>query len=336
MLGSVSAFRGNEHLRMTAIVGMLTPHRRAVLDVVAVGAAFAFLAFTLHPAIEFTRDEVFITMPTLGISNAWRTAALPIGLALMLVFSVLRLASAGSMRVLAATLGGLALIVALFWLGAPIFRQLGNYNLLIFFVGGVAACVLAGVPIAFAFGLATVGYLGLATTTPMMVLIGRMDEGMSHLILLAVPLFVFLGLLIEMTGMAKAMVAFLASLLGHVRGGLHYVLVAGMYLVSGISGLKRLTWQRCTVLCGLGRDHSAQSGADRDRLRHRRVDRGAVHRGLAAWRGAGNFAMFCGRLALPARRHRRCPARAPAYCRPHAGHRPAIHCASLLDSRCGG
>ena len=93
MLGSVIAFRRNEHMRMTAIVGMLTPHRRAVLDVVAVGAAFAFLAFTLHPAIEFTRDEVFITMPTLGISNAWRTAALPIGLALMLVFSVLRAGS---------------------------------------------------------------------------------------------------------------------------------------------------------------------------------------------------------------------------------------------------
>jgi hypothetical protein len=65
-----------------------------------------------------------------------------------------------------------------------------------------------------------------------------MDEGMSHLIFLAVPLFVFLGLLIEMTGMARAMVGFLASLLGHVRGGLHYVLVGAMYLVSGISGSK--------------------------------------------------------------------------------------------------
>src|SRR5207253_1188840 len=32
--------------------------------------------------------------------------------------------------------------------------------------------------------------------------------------------------------------AFLASLLGHVRGGLHYVLVGAMYLVSGISGSK--------------------------------------------------------------------------------------------------
>jgi tripartite ATP-independent transporter DctM subunit len=38
--------------------------------------------------------------------------------------------------------------------------------------------------------------------------------------------------------MARAMVAFLASLLGHVRGGLHYVLVGAMYLVSGISGSK--------------------------------------------------------------------------------------------------
>jgi TRAP-type C4-dicarboxylate transport system permease large subunit len=98
--------------------------------------------------------------------------------------------------------------------------------------------VFVAVPIAFAFGLATVGYLTLTTGTPDVVVIGRMDEGMSHLILLAVPLFVFLGLLIEMTGMARAMVAFLASLLGHVRGGLHYVLVGAMYLVSGISGSK--------------------------------------------------------------------------------------------------
>src|SRR3984893_5455557 len=34
------------------------------------------------------------------------------------------------------------------------------------------------------------------------------------------------------------MVAFLASLWGHVHDGLHYVLVGAMYLVSGISGSK--------------------------------------------------------------------------------------------------
>jgi TRAP-type C4-dicarboxylate transport system permease large subunit len=82
--------------------------------------------------------------------------------------------------------------------------------------------------------LATFSYLSLSTSMPLDVVVGRVDEGVSHLILLAVPMFVFLGLVVEMTGMARTMVAFLASLLGHVRGGLSYVLVGSMYLVSGI------------------------------------------------------------------------------------------------------
>ena len=105
-------------------------------------------------------------------------------------------------------------------------------------MGIVAATVFSGVPIAFSFALATFSYLALTTNTPMEVMVGRLDEGMSHLMLLAVPLFIFLGSLIEMTGMARAMIQFLASLLGHVRGGLSYVLIGAMYLVSGISGSK--------------------------------------------------------------------------------------------------
>jgi tripartite ATP-independent transporter DctM subunit len=69
-------------------------------------------------------------------------------------------------------------------------------------------------------------------------MINRMDEGMSELILLAIPLFIFLGLLIEMMGLAKALVEFFVSLLGHIRGGLSYVLMVAMFLVSGISGAK--------------------------------------------------------------------------------------------------
>src|SRR5205814_9494313 len=121
---------------------------------------------------------------------------------------------------------------------SPWLRPLGYLSLFSCFVGVAGFCVFARVPFPFAFGLAIFGYLALTTHTPLMVLVGRMDEGMSHLILLSVPLFVFLALLIEMTGMARAMVAFLASLLGHIRGGLHYVLVGAMYLVSGISGAK--------------------------------------------------------------------------------------------------
>jgi tripartite ATP-independent transporter DctM subunit len=156
----------------------------------------------------------------------------------MALFALLRLVRVGNVKTVAAAAISVAVLIALFWLAQPVLRPLGNLNLVIFFVGVAGFCVFAGVPIAFGFGLSIFGYLALTTHTPLMVLVGRMDEGMSHLILLAVPLFVFLGLLIEMTGMARAMVAFLANLLGHVRGGLHFVLVGAMYLVSGISGSK--------------------------------------------------------------------------------------------------
>jgi tripartite ATP-independent transporter DctM subunit len=238
MLGAVIAFRRDEHMRMTACVGMLGGSLRAMLDSLAPAAALAFLVLMLWPAYQFASDEVPITTSALQISDVWRAAALPAGIALMIVFAMLRLTRAPSALAMCLSIGVVAVVVALFWLGTPVFHRLGNLNLLIFFVGVVAAAVFAGVPIAFAFGLAIFGYLALATHTPLSVLVGRMDEGMSHLILLAVPLFVFLGLLIEMTGMARALVGFLADLVGHVRGGLHFVLVGGMYLVSGISGSK--------------------------------------------------------------------------------------------------
>jgi tripartite ATP-independent transporter DctM subunit len=238
MLGAAVAFRRAEHMRMTAVVASAKPAMRAYLDVIATCAALAFLLLIAWPACEYAYEESFITTPALQIPNIWRAAALPVGICLMALFALLRLARVGDVRTLLSAVLSVALLIAVFWLVQPWLRPLGNINLIIFFVGVAGFCVFTGVPIAFGFGLAIFGYLALTTRTPLMVLVGRMDEGMSHLILLSVPLFVFLGLLIEMTGMARAMVAFLASLLGHVRGGLHYVLVGAMYLVSGISGSK--------------------------------------------------------------------------------------------------
>ena len=238
MLGAVVALRRGEHMRMTAIVGMVSPRWRAFLDVFAMTAALTFLALIVHPAYEFASDEMVITTPALDISNAWRAAALPIGSGLMILTALLRMLRIGDWRLVIASVVAIGAIVGVLLGLEPVLRDLGNLNLIIFFVGIVFVSVLAGVPIAFSFGLATVGYLSITTNVPLPVVIGRMDEGMSHLILLSVPLFVFLGLLIEMTGMARAMVEFLGNLLGHVRGGLSYVLVGSMYLVSGISGSK--------------------------------------------------------------------------------------------------
>ncbi len=120
--------------------------------------------------------------------------------------------------------------------------------------------------------------------------------------------------------MAAVMVRFLANLLGHVRGGLHYVLVAAMYLVSGISGSKaadmaaiapalfpemetaRRRPRRPGGAAGRNRradrNHSAEPDPDHARLGHRHVDRGAVHRRAAARRSARAGALRGGVVAL--------------------------------------
>src|SRR5258708_1200972 len=121
----------------------------------------------------------------------------------MALCALLWVAQIGDFRVVLSAVLSVGLLMAAFWLAQRWLRPLGNINLIIFFVGVAGFCVFTGVPIAFGFGLAIFGYLALTTPTPLMVLVGRMDEGISHLILLSGPLFVFLGLLIEITGLAR-------------------------------------------------------------------------------------------------------------------------------------
>jgi tripartite ATP-independent transporter DctM subunit len=237
VLGSALAFRRGENLRMTTMVNKLPLAAQRQFAAVALAASLAFLVLILPASIEHVELEAVVMTATLELSMTWRTLAMPIGIGLMIVLGLLRMFGQPRREMLQA----LALVVGislLLLLLRPMLLSLGKLNLIIFFLVVVPFTVFAGIPIAFSFGLATLGYLALATRIPGSVLVARLDAGMSHFILLSIPLFVFLGLLIEMTGMAAVMVRFLANLLGHVRGGLHYVLVAAMYLVSGISGSK--------------------------------------------------------------------------------------------------
>jgi tripartite ATP-independent transporter DctM subunit len=238
MLGTVVAFRRMEHMRMAMLVARAGPRLRAFLEALAVATTIAFLVLILGPAIEHAADEAMVVTPALEIPSVWRAAALPVGCGLMLLFAGLRLARVGGLTDIVLALGLIVAIGAALWLLKPALMAIGNYKLVVFFVLLVGAGVLAGAPIAFVFALATFAFLAITTRTPLSVVVSRIDEGMSHIILLAVPLFVFLGLLIEATGLAKAMVDFLNALLGHLRGGLSYVLLGAMYLVSGISGSK--------------------------------------------------------------------------------------------------
>ncbi len=238
MIGSVIALNRGEHMRMTVLMDKASPPTRMGLEAYGAAVGMMFLAAVIAPSIEYVHEVERLTMPGLGVSKAWLTAPLPVGFSLMIIIALLRL-----FRTFPVWVGcSLAILAAFIAWGVPQadswLEPWGNLNLLVFFIGILGCSVLAGVPISIAFAASTFAYMVLTTDVPLMLFVGRFYEGMSHLILMAIPLFVFLGLLIEMTGMARAMVDCLASLLGHVRGGLSYVLVGAMYLVSGISGSK--------------------------------------------------------------------------------------------------
>jgi tripartite ATP-independent transporter DctM subunit len=237
MFGAVIALARGQHMRLTAIVHRLPTVWRSRAEALAIGVAALFLILILPSAFDYAQDESFIETPALGWSGLIRAAALPIGCALMVLVCAARLIRQRPADLLVAALVLLALGLALH-VAEPALRLLGNWNLFLFFVLLLGGGVLLGAPIGFGFGAATLAYLALTTSAPLSVIVSRMDEGMSSLILLAVPLFVFLGALMEMTGMATAMVNVLSALLGHIRGGLSYVLLGAMILVSGISGSK--------------------------------------------------------------------------------------------------
>ena len=238
MLGAVIALRRNEHMRLTAFIRNLSPEARTWLDALAMSLMSVIVCFLIPASYEHFQDLNDGLSPVLQISEGYRSASTVGGLILMLVTTLTTLLRIAQPRQIIAVGIGVACLVAAMIALAPALEAMGNANLILFFVVFVGLSIVIGMPIAFAFLLGTVGFIAFATTIPVSIVPSRMEEGMSHLILLAVPLFILLGALIEIAGLANAMIAFLVSLIGHLRGGLQYVLLGAMYLVSGISGAK--------------------------------------------------------------------------------------------------
>ncbi|MBV9860954.1 MAG: TRAP transporter large permease subunit [Alphaproteobacteria bacterium] len=238
MLGAVVALRRDGHMRLTTFVNWVRPEWGQWLGGVAALVVIAFVLEILWPATDYLQQQSFVELITLRISDGYRVFAILVGAALLAVIALLRLLETTQWRRFLLAIIVVGAIAGALWLSQPLLVAMGRGSLVLFFVVIVAVCVGIGVPIAFTFGIATLSYLALTTDLPLTIVINRIDDGISNLLLLSVPMFVFLGLLMEMTGIARVMVNFLASLVGHVRGGLSYVLLGAMYLVSGISGSK--------------------------------------------------------------------------------------------------
>ena len=238
MIGSVLAMHRNEHLRLSMFVDMMPARARTYVHAFALVAVAAFLIGLIGPSIEHVESEWIMTTPALEIPSSIRVSAIAAGMILMLAIVAVYAVKTVPMHSLITAILGVGIFVALCWWFRPQLVELGMLNIAFFLCGLVALCLVAGVPIAFCFGCGVMAFLAFSSSVPLVVIVGRIDEGMGNMVLVSVPIFVLLGCVLDATGMGKAIVDLLASMIGHVKAGMSYVLLGSLFIVSGISGSK--------------------------------------------------------------------------------------------------
>jgi C4-dicarboxylate transporter DctM subunit len=91
-------------------------------------------------------------------------------------------------------------------------------------------------PVAFAVGVSAALGLFLSDTAPLLVIPQHIFSGADSFVLLAIPLFILAGGLMETGGISARLVQLARVLIGHLRGGLGMAVVVAEAFFSGISG----------------------------------------------------------------------------------------------------
>lgn len=97
------------------------------------------------------------------------------------------------------------------------------------------ALILINVPVAFAIGITCVGYL-LFSDISLAILGQRATQGIYSYPFLALPMFVFAGVLMEFGGITRRLMRLANALIGHITGGLAAVTVLGNALFGTLCG----------------------------------------------------------------------------------------------------
>ncbi len=112
--------------------------------------------------------------------------------------------------------------------GRPVTTEILLVTLLVLFV--------VNTPIGIAIGVAAIVGIVAQGTFPLMMVVQRMFAGMDSFHLMAVPLFMFTGVIMEAGGISRRIIDFANALVGWLPGGLAAVTVMSAMFFAGISG----------------------------------------------------------------------------------------------------
>ena len=235
-VGGIAALRHGQHPRVTALVRLLSePHRLAVDRGLRL-VLLAFFAFLIVPGYHLTVASAGESLPASGVSGAWISGILPVALVLMSAIVVEQLYRDGlapwrERSSLAWSLGTAGVVIA-----SVLIPLLAGAPPLVVLVIGFLVTGALGLPLAFTLALTSLTYLLGIGGVGLIILPIKILGGVDSFVLLAIPLFILAGALMESGGISERIVDLAMAIVGKVRGGLAMVVVVAEILFSGISG----------------------------------------------------------------------------------------------------
>lgn len=233
-LGVPLAHRGRLHIAIAGIDRLMTPGLRKAHQVL-VDALVAYATIVLMFAAQTLLDLIGGRSTALALPAWLQYAGIPASCALGLVYIALRDLGRADGRWLGAL--GVAIGFAAYFLldhtrmvVVPEFHPV--WTMAIFFVG----CLTLGVPVAFAMLLAVFAANLSVDLLPTPAIVQNVVRGSGQFLLLAIPLFLLAGALMNVGGLTTRLIDFAHTLVRHFRGGLAQVTVVSATLYGGISG----------------------------------------------------------------------------------------------------
>ena len=110
------------------------------------------------------------------------------------------------------------------------------FTALILFFVSLALFLAIRVPLAFSMGLSSLIFLLTVGDIPLLIIVQKAYAGTDSFPMLALPLFIFAGQIMNVGGIAKRIIDCSSALVGHIRGGLAMVNIVASMFFAGVTG----------------------------------------------------------------------------------------------------
>lgn len=233
-LGIPLAHRMRMHISVGAIERIMPASLRQAHQVLING----LVAYTTIAIMFGAKDVIALiggTSTALGIPSWLQYAGIPVSCVFGLVYIALRDLDRerGRWVGVAGVVLGILLYMALdvhAWISLPQGHAVAAMVLCF------AVALALGVPVAFSMLLAVFVADLSAATLPAPAVVQNVVRGSGQFLLLAIPLFLLAGSLMNVGGLTQRLIDFSYSLVRHLRGGMGQVTVVSATLYAGISG----------------------------------------------------------------------------------------------------